>query len=152
MTYHFNIHEDETSGYYAECIELPDCATQGHTIEELRANMKDVLDLYLDEPEDSSIVFDPPDSTLKGPHIEAVPVDPFIALKTSLRASRKYSGLTQTDVAKAIGAKSVHTYQRYESGEANPTLKTLIRLKQVLPALDLNAIVESDDREPAGKR
>lgn len=49
MQYHFKIHE-EKSGYWAECIELKGCNTEGETLDELHKNIQEVLGLYLSEP------------------------------------------------------------------------------------------------------
>lgn len=35
------VHEDENGGYWAEVPALPGCATQGDTMKELRANLKE---------------------------------------------------------------------------------------------------------------
>ena len=52
MKYHFKIHK-EKDGFWAECLELPGCFTEGDTKEELFANMQDALNTYIEEPEDS---------------------------------------------------------------------------------------------------
>ena len=52
MKYHFKIHK-EKEGFWAECIELPGCVTEGNSKEELMDNMQDALNIYLEEPEDS---------------------------------------------------------------------------------------------------
>lgn len=55
----------------------------------------------------------------------------------SLRAAREQAGLSQEDVAYRAGLTR-YTYQKYEKGEsrpgspANPTLRTLLALSQVL--------------------
>ena len=41
------IHEDEDGGYWAEVPVLPGCATQGDTIEELLANLREAIAGYL---------------------------------------------------------------------------------------------------------
>ena len=41
------IHEDEDGGYWAEVPVLPGCATQGETIEELLANLREAIEGYL---------------------------------------------------------------------------------------------------------
>ncbi len=51
MRYHFKIHE-EKNGFWAECLELPGCVTQGNSKEELKKNMQEALNLYLEEEED----------------------------------------------------------------------------------------------------
>ncbi|APH45471.1 transcriptional regulator [Microbacterium sp. 1.5R] len=65
-------------------------------------------------------------------------------LATSLRLARAQAGLSQEDVAYRAGLTR-YTYQKYEKGEsrpgapANPTLRTLLALSQVLgmPVADL---------------
>ncbi len=42
------LHEDETGGYWAEVEELPGCITQGDTVEEVEANAKDAIEVFLD--------------------------------------------------------------------------------------------------------
>lgn len=41
------IHEAEEGGFWAEVPSLPGCFTQGETMEEIEANLKDVIELYL---------------------------------------------------------------------------------------------------------
>jgi predicted RNase H-like HicB family nuclease len=41
------IHEAEEGGYWAEVPVLPGCVTEGETIEELKSNLKEVIELYL---------------------------------------------------------------------------------------------------------
>ncbi len=58
-------------------------------------------------------------------------------LATSLRRARENAGLSQEQVAYRAGLTR-YTYQKYEKGEsrpgsaANPTLRTLLALSQVL--------------------
>jgi antitoxin HicB len=52
MTYSFKIYK-EKNGYWAQCIELPGCVTQGKTLKELKKNMHEALSLYISEPSDS---------------------------------------------------------------------------------------------------
>ena len=58
MYYHFKIHRDKDV-LWAECVEMPDCNTQSenNTIEDLRYQMEEVLNLYLNEPSVSKIIF-----------------------------------------------------------------------------------------------
>ncbi len=42
------LHEDETGGFWAEVEELPGCITQGDTVEEVEANAKDAIEVFLD--------------------------------------------------------------------------------------------------------
>ena len=39
--------EKNDEGYYAHCPELPGCQTQGDTLEEVIANLREAADLYL---------------------------------------------------------------------------------------------------------
>jgi len=48
MWYHFEVHKDKI-GYWAECVELSGCYTQGDSKQELYANIQEALDLYLDK-------------------------------------------------------------------------------------------------------
>lgn len=58
-------------------------------------------------------------------------------LATSLRQAREHAGLSQEQVAYRAGLTR-YTYQKYEKGEsrpgspANPTLRTVLALSQVL--------------------
>lgn len=50
--YNFLIHdcaEDGEKGYWAECLELNGCITQGETWEQVLKNCKEVLELFLDD-------------------------------------------------------------------------------------------------------
>lgn len=41
------VHQEEDGGYWAEVPSLPGCYTQGDTMEELRENLRDVIQLFL---------------------------------------------------------------------------------------------------------
>lgn len=64
---------------------------------------------------------------------------------TSLRSARQRAGLSQEDVAYRAGLTR-YTYQKYEKGEsrpgspANPTLRTILALSQVLETAVTNLI------------
>jgi predicted RNase H-like HicB family nuclease len=40
--------EKDENGYYAYCPELPGCQTQGDTFEEINANIKEAVELYIE--------------------------------------------------------------------------------------------------------
>jgi len=40
-------HPDEDGGFWAECLEIPSCVSQGETEEEVAANIKDAIDACL---------------------------------------------------------------------------------------------------------
>ena len=54
-TFNIVIHDSEQGGYYAECPMLKGCYSQGDTIEELKNNMSEAIELYL---EDTPYAFD----------------------------------------------------------------------------------------------
>jgi len=141
MEYHFKIYK-EKDGYWAECLELEGCSTQADTKEELYANMKESLNLYLDEPEDSNIDFPLPTTKLKKQaNIEQVQVDSKIAFAILLKKARREQNLTQSKMAKLLNYSSVFSYQKLESSKsANPTLARVQKLKEVLPNLRLDLL------------
>lgn len=49
------IHEAEEGGYWAEVPSLPGCVTQGETLDELNANLREAIEGWLaaGEPDDS---------------------------------------------------------------------------------------------------
>ena len=47
-TYTLIIHTAEEGGYWAEVEELPGCASQGETRQELLDNIKDAIETYLE--------------------------------------------------------------------------------------------------------
>jgi predicted RNase H-like HicB family nuclease len=47
MTVLIIVHDAEEGGYWAEVPDLPGCATQGDTIEELLANVREAVEGWL---------------------------------------------------------------------------------------------------------
>lgn len=47
-TYSFVIEQDEDGVYVASCPALPGCITQGATLDEVRANVREALELYIE--------------------------------------------------------------------------------------------------------
>jgi predicted RNase H-like HicB family nuclease len=141
MKYHFEIREEDI-GYSAFCIEIEGCRTQGDTIEELRYNMKEALDLCLAEPEDSTLLFPMPKKRLKlvPKKLEAVSVSPNVAFAMLLRTHRLNSGKTQHEYKDILGFKNVYQYQRLENPETNPGLKMIASLRDKLPGFDPSLI------------
>ncbi len=138
MRYHFKIHK-EVIGYSAQCIELPGCITQGDTMQELQKNMRDALNLYIEEPEDSKdLAALPKLSIRRSRNIIKVPVDPQIAFAFLLRSARIKHGLTQQEVAKRMGFRRLYSYQRLEAAKVNPGLKMLYKIKQVFPDFSID--------------
>jgi predicted RNase H-like HicB family nuclease len=47
MTFTVLVHEAEEGGYWAEVPELPGCASQGDTLDELRLNIQEAIEACL---------------------------------------------------------------------------------------------------------
>jgi predicted RNase H-like HicB family nuclease len=42
------VHEDETGGYWGECLELPGCVSQGDSLDEMDRNIREAIELVLE--------------------------------------------------------------------------------------------------------
>ncbi len=132
MIYHFKVHK-EKNGYWCQCIEIDSCRTQGDSMQDLKNNAHEALNLLLDEPDSSKIVFPLPKRIKSQTGVLEVRVDPNIAFAFLLRRTRLKKGLTQMEMKKVLDIKSLFTYQKLEKAKsANPTLKTLEFIKQRL--------------------
>lgn len=140
MRYHFKVHK-EGKGYWAECVELDGCRTQGSTLSELRENMKEALDLYLSEPADSKEIFPPPKKKPRGANIEPVKVSAQVAFAMSLRQARVARKITQKKAATLLGFNNVWSYQKLETKTANPRIDTIDKVKEVFPELEIDSLV-----------
>jgi predicted RNase H-like HicB family nuclease len=139
MKYHFKIHKED-DGFWAECLELPGCVTQGDSSEELSKNMHEALNTYLEEPEGVTYLAPFPDDSYKLSHsLVEVPVDPEVAFGFLVRYFRVKNGLTQKEAAKQLGLKNIFSYQRLER-RCNATLEIIGRLLSLFPELPLNKI------------
>ncbi|MGA2381065.1 MAG: type II toxin-antitoxin system HicB family antitoxin [Spirochaetia bacterium] len=138
MKYHFQIHAGRP--LWAECIELQGCITQGRDRAELEKNMQEALNLYLEEPESSKVVFPPPARMPGTRGVVAVEVDPGVAFAVQLRQSRLRSRLTQKEAARRLGLRSIYSYQRLER-RANPSLATIKRVITLFPELSLDLVL-----------
>lgn len=140
MKYHFKIHK-EGAGFWAECIELPGCLTEGNSKEELFANMQDALNTYLEEPHDSRYVAPLPKARMHlSRNLIEVPVDPAVALAFSIRRQRIKNGLTQKEAADQLGMKQVYSYQRLEK-RCNPSFDLLYKLASLFPLLSFDRVL-----------
>jgi predicted RNase H-like HicB family nuclease/DNA-binding XRE family transcriptional regulator len=141
MRYHFRIHK-ENNGYWAESLEKGlGVSTQGDTLEELEKNIREALNLALNEPDDSRWIPPMPDESWQGKDVLSIAVEPRLALATMVRVTRLKQGLSQRSVAEKMGIKHIRQYQLLESGEANPELATLVKLKRTFPKLSLDAVL-----------
>lgn len=140
MKYHFTIHDDP-DGLWAECIELPGCVTQAESLDELYVNMEEALNLYCDEPVDSTRVDRLPSNVKKRKGVVAVPVQPSIAFSLYVRHLRKKYNLTQKEMMERLNMNSLFSFQRLER-KGDPRLSTLMRIKKVFPELSVDDILD----------
>ena len=66
-------------------------------------------------------------------------LDPFVKFAVQVKVARLKRGLTQAKIAKRMGI-GLLPYQRLESGSNNPTLKTILKLKKILPEISLDLV------------
>jgi DNA-binding XRE family transcriptional regulator len=64
---------------------------------------------------------------------------PYQKLSIIIKKYRIQKGKTQQEMANELGMKLL-PYQRLESGENNPTFKTILKVKEIFPDIDLNKI------------
>jgi predicted RNase H-like HicB family nuclease/DNA-binding XRE family transcriptional regulator len=139
MKYHFKVHK-EGKGFWAECVELSGCLTQADSMEELRENMQEALNLYIEEPRDSKRLAPLPDDSISpSRNIVEVQVDPSIAFAFMIRYNRIQQGLTQKEAAKRLGFENIYSYQRLETKNCNPTLRLLSQIKNVFPDFSIDS-------------
>ena len=139
MTYHFRIHK-ERNKLWAECVELEGCITQGKDRRELEGNMREALNLYLEEPENSKANFAEPMKKLFGPDVVPLEVEPTIAFAMQLRQIRMRNRLTQKEAARRLGMRSLFSYQRLER-RSNPSLATMRKIKTIFPEFSLDSVL-----------
>lgn len=138
MKYHFRIHK-EAKGFWAQCIELEGCFTQGRSMKELLKKMEEALNLYVQEPEDSTDFAPFPDESIrKSKNVIEVALSPEVAFPFLVRYYRHKHGMTQHEVAKKLGFDKVYSYQRLESRRCNPTLKIISMIKTVFPDFSID--------------
>lgn len=138
MQYHFKIHK-EGKGYWAECVELKGCYTEANSKKELYYNMEEALNLYLQEPTDSSYVAPLPKAKQRGKNIVRVQVDPEIAFAFMVRYHRITNKMTQKQAAKKLGFSNMYSYQRLEK-KCNARLDMIAKLKKLFPHFSLDLV------------
>jgi predicted RNase H-like HicB family nuclease len=138
MTYHFRIHIGRL--LWAECTELQGCVTQGSSMANLQKNMREALNLYLEEPDSSKVIFPSPARIPKARNVVEVEVDPRVAFAMQLRQFRLRGNLTQKEAARKLGLKNIYSYQRLER-KGNPSLITIKKVKTLFPGLSLDAVL-----------
>jgi len=140
MKYHFKIHK-EGKGFWAECLEIPGCLTQGDTREELQANMEDAINTYLQEPSESDELAPLPNDTITiGRNVVVVTVDPQVAIGFNVRYNRIKKGMTQKQAAEKLGMHNLYSYQRLER-KCNPSILTIGKLYKLFPLFSVDAVL-----------
>jgi predicted RNase H-like HicB family nuclease len=135
MKYHFKLHNDPDS-LWAECIELPSCHSQADTISDLEFYMQEVLNLLLDEPSDSTIIFPYPDASLDSDDsLVQVEVEPSIAFKLLLRQRRIEKGWSRLDIQFKSGIKPKRYLEIENTG--NPCLSEIVGIIDAFPDLPI---------------
>ena len=137
MKYHFEVHE-ESDGLWANCIELEGCRSQGDTWEELVENLREALNLYLDEPAGSNMLFPLPDPSLDNRHgVISIEVDSNIAFAMLVRNYRISHRMTQKEAQEALGLPNRNSYARLEK-RGNPRLDTIDKIVKTFPDFPLH--------------
>ncbi|MBI2871063.1 MAG: type II toxin-antitoxin system HicB family antitoxin [Candidatus Omnitrophica bacterium] len=130
MIYYFKVRKAE-KGYWGNFPDLEGSTTQGETLEEILSNAREVLDLVLETDFDYKCEIPLP-KKYHGKSYHPVACDPTIGFPVLLRKTRLARKWTQKDMAKKLGV-SLSAYQRLETpGKANPTIKTLDRLNELM--------------------
>jgi DNA-binding XRE family transcriptional regulator/predicted RNase H-like HicB family nuclease len=141
MTYHFQVHRN-SDGLWAECLELSGCRTEAESEEQLKTACAEALNLYLEEPSDSKMVFPLPSETFgKDVTLLKVPVEPEIAFAVLLRFYRSNARMTQKQVSEMLGMKNVYSYQRLEK-KSNPSLNLIKKIRGIFPDIKLETIFQ----------
>ena len=114
-------------------VPLLDAMTQGHTRKEAFVMVADLLESLVNRPGFSVTVH-------PGKHgdFEVSSTDSRRLISLFLRRQRERSGLSLSEAATRLGAKSRNAYARYEQGTSMPSLAKLTELYQaVAPGNDL---------------
>ncbi len=114
-------------------VPLLDTMTQGHTRKEAFVMVKELLETLVNRPGFSVSVH-------PGKHgdFEVGSNDSRGLISLFLRRQREKSGLSLSEAAERLGAKSRNAYARYERGTSMPSLEKLAELyRAVAPGKDI---------------
>ena len=131
MRFYGKVYKD--GKFWLADMPLLDAMTQGHTRKETFVMVKDLLETLVNRPGFSVTVH-------PGKHsdFEVSSNDPRCLISLFLRRQRERSGLSLSDAAERLGAKSRNAYARYERGTSMPSLEKLVELYQaVAPGKDI---------------
>ena len=141
MNYHFKVHK-EGNGFWAQCVEFEGCITQAKNLKELKTNMQEALNLYIEEAEDSEDLACLPDNSIKMKEdIVRVSVDTQVAFAFLVRFYRIKHRMTQQEAAKKLGLPNIYSYQRLETRKCNPRLETIASIKKLFPEFSIDYVI-----------
>lgn len=129
--YYARIKRQRRGGYLIEFPDLPGCLTEGDTIDDALRNAREALSgwLHVAVKHGDEI---PPSRPRRGSAYHRIAADLDVAIPLAILSARRRRGLTQQQVARALGI-SQQAYRKFEMpGTSNPTLRTLERLSEVL--------------------
>lgn len=129
--YHARIRKQRQGGYLVEFPDLPGCLTEGETLRDALKNAREALSgwLFVAIKHGDEI---PAARGRRGSDYHRVVPDLDVTIPLAILAARKRRGLTQQQVADALGITQ-QAYRKLEMpGKSNPTLRTLERLGGLL--------------------
>jgi predicted RNase H-like HicB family nuclease len=119
--------------YWAIEVPILGIVTQGRTKKEALEMIVDAIESLVNKAEFKIDVF-----AGKGDYFEIGSSDQGTLIAFLLRRQRTKQGLSLSEVARLLGAKSLNTYARYEQGKSIPTVS---KLHQLLTAVSTNDFV-----------
>ncbi|RJO71132.1 MAG: type II toxin-antitoxin system HicB family antitoxin [Myxococcales bacterium] len=131
IQYYARLTPQEEGGFLVEFPDLPGCLTEGDSLEDALANAREALSgwLYVAVKEDDDI---PAPTVYKSRRYHPVTPDLDVTIPLLILWTRKRKGLTQEQMAEALGVTQ-QAYRKLEiPGKSNPRLKTLARLFDAL--------------------
>ena len=124
--------------YWAIEVPILGIVTQGRTKKEALKMIADAVESLVNKSDFKIDVF-----AAKGDYFEIGSSDQGTLIAFLLRRQRTKQGLSLSEVARLLGAKSQNTYARYEQGKSIPTVSKLHQLLTAVSANDF-VLVESD--------
>ncbi len=130
LKYPARFEREDDGGYFVRFLDLPGCVTEGETLEEAKTMAKEALTGWLESVYSRELHI--PDATkAMEDDVHYISPEPEIAIPIMIRKLRTDQGLSQKQIAEAIGIK-YQTYQRFENPNTfNATIKNLKRISKV---------------------
>ena len=124
--------EREGKFLLAEFPDCPGCQTCVEGDGDIESEAEDALSGWLEAHLGRNLIPPKPSQVRRnGRNVIGVPVDPFLAIRLQLRWARAEESLTQEKLAEKLGMTQ-QQLARLESGESNPTVRTIARVAQGL--------------------